>query len=159
MLKGRRAAYGDIGNLGSEAKEAIENLAVAGVFENLAGNSFEPQKEMTSKEFAAYFIRSVGYWANTDEIFASRYDEAVAIAEKLGAKIGDEPITGASAAEIAAGMIKAADVSKRGDTGQILESLGVGTKTGDAKLTRASGALLIYRLTAGIFALPTSVAN
>jgi hypothetical protein len=137
MLKKHRAAYSDIDVLEAAEREALENLAVAGVFDNITGEKFEPQKEVSAKEFSAYFIRSVGYLTDIEP--------------------GDAPITSAEAAQLAVDIIKAADGTKQGDTGQLMESFGVNVIIEDDRLTRAKAAVLIYELTKGIFDLPSTV--
>ena len=81
MLKKRRAAYADIDMLDPETKEAILNLAVAGVFGDGTSEKFEPEREISAVEFSEWIVRSVGYLADFDT--------------KIG---GDEPMTRASAA-------------------------------------------------------------
>ena len=146
MLKKYRAEYSDIGGLDGEVKEAIENLAVAGVFDDLAGDKFEPQKEVNAKEFAEYFIRSTGYMTDIDINNIENYDADA------------DSVTVLEAMQIASEIIKAADNTKQGDFVELMESFGVSVKIiGDEKLTRASAALLIYQITVGIFDLPATV--
>ena len=155
MLKSRRAAYSDIAGLEAKTREAIENLAVAGVFGNIEGELFEPQKEVGAAEFAAYFVRSVGYWAEIGNYGLGAYDEAIAIAGALGLDIeaGDPSITYSKAVRIAADMAKAA-----GETKQLAEFSEDGSNAaGGEKLTRASAALLVHQLTQAIFDLPKTV--
>lgn len=134
MLKSRRAAYIDIDTLDTAEKEAVENLAVAGVFEDIAGDRFEPQKEISAKEFAAYFMRSVGYLIDFEI--------------ENG---GDVPITNEKAMQIAIEIIKTAGDTKpkQIDTNTI--------RKGDGNLTRAGAAFIIDQLTKEIFDLPTEV--
>ena len=129
MLKKHRAAYADIGTYGADVREAIQNLAVAGVFCDIPGDSFEPQKEVSAAEFAGYFIRSVGYLV------------------EYNPESGGGPITYGEAAQIAIDIVEAA-----GDSRFVIPA-------GDEKLTRAGAALLIYQLTQMIFDLPTGIAE
>ena len=129
MLKKHRAAYADIGTYGADVREAIQNLAVAGVFCDIPGDLFEPQREVSAAEFAGYFIRSVGYLV------------------EYNPESGGGPITYGEAAQIAIDIVEAA-----GDSRFVIPA-------GDEKLTRAGAALLIYQLTQMIFDLPTGIAE
>ncbi|MCL2813289.1 MAG: S-layer homology domain-containing protein [Oscillospiraceae bacterium] len=66
MKKRHRAAYDDIGGLSPAEKEAVENLAAAGVFGDIPDGKFKPREEISAKEFAAYLVSSAGYLMDTE---------------------------------------------------------------------------------------------
>jgi hypothetical protein len=133
MLKKYRATYTDIGELAPEMREAIQNLAVAGVFLDIKSDKFEPQKEVSANEFAGWFIKSVGYLVDFET------------------ENGNNTITVGEAAKIATSIIKAADTDR-------FMTIMIHSEDGkDEPLTRAYAALLIYQVTQSIFDLPSGV--
>ncbi|CAH0118134.1 hypothetical protein PAE9249_00600 [Paenibacillus sp. CECT 9249] len=84
-----KKSFHDVGDRYAWAKEAIEELAAAGIIKGTSDTTFEPGKRITRADFILLLVRLFGLEADFDSNFDdvgsdSYYYDALGIAKKLG---------------------------------------------------------------------------
>ncbi|WP_256872217.1 glycosyl hydrolase family 8 [Paenibacillus sp. 79R4] len=88
-----KKSFRDVGEKYAWAKNAIEELAGAGIIKGKTESTFEPGKRISRADFIVLLVRALGLKADFDANFAdvasgAYYSEALGIAKQLGIAVG-----------------------------------------------------------------------